>query len=349
MDVSTADTHMVVIKYIVLFMLAIGMAHASEITEAFKAKKYGRIVEIYRANQNKNYSKQELVLIGYSLRKAGFYRQDTKLNIKLIQKEYAKEHKKLLAALKKGDTIDGAKYPEGIKVLYWNLMNDYGKIIEGYDNSSQLIKKDHQHYLAFSKLLSELEFRESTVDKFNDKIVAHIQYLENKVYKFSASFYAQYVSWQNEVTLKGPKTSDLIITNRGSCIGGDVGVENYLWHFYFDGCLLAGAGAVSAASSIVNYQQSNVPAYGIKAGPAVSMIVSSSKSRIGIKLPVIYTLQDVQEPTNNGYSIEKDSPLSVAATLYSRWQFGSWYFNTEFGQYIQDEQTIWALGLGKSF
>lgn len=335
-----------------IFMLFISLAsHASDVSDAFKSKNYRRVVDIYKDAPNRSYSTNDLIYISYSLRKAGFYRQDIKLNVRLIKKKYAKYHKDLLIKLRKGDTIDGDDYPDALKVLYWNLMNDYGKIIEGYSDQSQLIKKDHQHYLVFSKLLSELEFRESKVDKFNDKILAHLQYLENKIYRFSSSLYLQYISWQTESELKGPtSTTGLIITNRGACAGGDIGVENYLFHFYMDGCVFAGSGGVSAdSSSPITYQQSNVPAVGLKAGPGVSMIVSSSKSRIGFKLPVIYTVQELQEPNNAGYSLDSKTSFSVIGSLYSRWQFKKWYFQTEFGKYLQEEQTFWGLGIGKNF
>lgn len=338
-------------KFLFIFMLCIGAASANDISEAFATKDYRRISDIYRDNQKRAYSKKDLILISYSLRKLGFYRQDIKLSIRLIKKEYPRHHKKLLSDVSKGETIDGDDYPEALKVLYWNLMNDYGNILESYKSASTLIKKDHQHYLIFSKILSELEFREGKVDKYNDKIVAHIQYLENKVYRFSKSLSFQYMSWQQESTLESATTkTGLVVTNRGICVGGDMGVENSFYHFYVDGCMFAGSGGVSSdASSPIKYQQSNVPAFGAKFAPGASMIVSSSGSRIGLKLPVIYSIQKLQEPSNTAFDIKSESPLSFVASLYSRWQFQRWYFQTEFGKYIQTEQTYWGLGIGKKF
>jgi hypothetical protein len=79
------------------------------------------------------------------------------------------------------------------------------------------------------------------------------------------------------------------------------------------------------------------------------MIVSSSGSRIGVRLPVIYTYQKLQDPKSDNYNIEQNEPLDYVASLYSRWQFKTWYFQTEFGKYLQAEQTYWGLGLGKNF
>ena len=350
MDVSGADTYMAMMKILALFIFIVNTAFASDVTDAFKRKDFKQISQIYRDNPRRAYSTKDLIYISYSLRKLGFFRQDIKLNIRLINKRYIRYHKKLLKDVARGETIDGDDYPNALKVLYWNLMNDYGRILESYKNTSTLIKKDHQHYLVFSKLLSELEFREGKVDKYNDRIVAHIQSLQDQVYKVSKSLSFQYLSWQNEVTLSGPKDTGLVITNRGVCAGGDIGWENAFYHFYLDGCFFAGSGGVSSdGSTPAEYQQSNVPAYGAKLAPGASMIVASSGSRIGFRVPLIYTLQNLQDPKSDDYTVSIDDPLSFAGALYSRWQFKNWYFQTEFGKYIQKEQTYWGLGIGKKF
>jgi hypothetical protein len=338
-------------KLIFLFIMLINPALASDITDAFESKDYQRISDIYRDNQSREFTSKEIILISYSLRKLGFYRQDIKLNIKLINKKYLELHQKLLQQVSKGETVDAEEYPEALKVLYWNLMNDLGNILESYKDASTLIKKDHQHYLVFSKLLSELEFREGKVDKFNDRIVAHILFLESSVYKFSKSLSFQYISWQTETNLESPGSKlGLLITNRGLCIGGDAGIENAFYHFYMDGCFFAGSGGVSSdANAPITYKQANVPAFGAKFGPGASMIVSSSGSRIGIRIPVIYTLQKLQAPANNNYTVKSVSPISIVTSLYSRWQFQRWYFQTEFGKYVQTEQTYWGLGIGMNF
>jgi hypothetical protein len=338
-------------KYIFLFIIFISSAVASDISDAFQNKDYKRVSDIYRDDQSRDFTKRELIYISYSLRELKFFRQDIKLNVRLIKKNYADAHRKLLKQVANSETVDGEEYPDALKVLYWNLMNDYGRILESYKDLSTLIKKDHQHYLIFSKLLSELEFRESKVDKFNDQIIAYINYLEKKVYKSSLSLSFQYISWQTTSSLQGINTkTSLLITNRGLCVGGDAGIENAFYHFYVDGCVFAGSGGVSSdASSPIKYEQSNVTAYGAKFGPGASMIVSPSGSRIGLRLPLIYTFQKLQEPANSAYNIKALSPLSVVASLYSRWQFQYWYFQTEFGKYLQTEQTYWGLGIGTKF
>lgn len=328
-------------------------ATAGALEVAFKAKDYNKISETYRNNMQANYSREQLVMISYSLRKLGFFRQDIKLNIRLVKKHYGRQHNRLLAAIKRGDTIDGDDYPEALKVLYWNLFTSYGQILKGYDHDSSLVEKDNKYFTLFSKLLSELEFREGKVDKYNDTIIAHRQYLTNKIYHFKKSWSVQYVSWQQDATLKHATAGEgsLIITNKGLCAGGDMGYENYRWHFYVDGCFLYGSGGVKNNDQdlIDNYQQSNVPAYGFKGGPGASLIVSSSRSRIGLRIPMIYSVQKLTTPTDPGYSVDQGPAFAFIGSLYSRWQFDKWYFQTEFGKYIQQEQTFWGLGFGKEF
>ncbi len=343
---------MVMMKIILLIIMLASSAWAQDVQDAFKKKDYLQVTEIFKENPSRNFNRKELIMVSYSLRKQGFYRQDVKMNIRLIKKEYERYHKRLLAQIKAGDTIDSDDYPEALKVLYWNLMNAYGNIILGYEDQSQLIKKDHEHYLMFAKILSELEFREGKVDKLNDKISAHIIMLANKIYKFSSSWYLQYMSWQQESQLKGPNVStNLIVTNKGFCLGGDLGYENARYHWYVDGCAFFGSGGVSAdaTGSGISYQQSNVPSYGLKFGPGASLIVSSSKSRIGFKIPIVYNSQRLTNPGQPGFSIQSESAISIATSIYSRWQFDKWYFQTEFGKYVDREATIWTLGIGRNF
>jgi len=338
--------------FLSLFMVNVEAA-SSGLREAIKSKNYQQISDTYQKDMQKNYSREELIIISYSLRKLKFFRQDIKLNIRIIKKHYSAKHQKLLNSIKRGDSIDGDDYPEALKVLYWNLFTSYGEIIKGYDEDSKLVEADNKYFSLFSKILTELEFREGKVDKYNDTIIAHRQYLTNKIYHFKKSWSLLYVSWQQDATLKSDtgEEAGLIVTNKGICVGGDVGYENYLYHFYFDGCLLYGSGGVKNNDQdlIENYQQSNVPAYGIKAGPGASIIVSSSKSRIGIKLPMIYSVQKLTTPSDPGFSIDQDASLTFIGSLYSRWQFNKWYFQTEFGKYLKQEQTFWGLGIGKEF
>ena len=341
-----------VVKLFFILILLCRAAYGADILDEFKKKDYSGVHRIYQENPSQNFSRKELIMISYSLRKLKFYRQDVKLNVRLIKKEYNQYHRRVLKQIKDGDTIDSDQYPEALKVLYWNLMNAYGSVILSYEDHSKLIKKDHEHYLVFVKILSEFEFREGKVDKLNDRISAHILLLQNKVYKFSRSISFQYISWQQESQLEGPSglSTSLTVTNRGFCLGGDIGYENASYHWYVDGCAFFGSGGVAADSgSGVNYKQSNIPAYGLKFGPGVSAIVSSTKSRVGLRIPIVYNVQKLQNPGQDGFNIDPESAISFATALYSRWQFDKWYLESEFGKYVDREATIWTLGIGRQF
>jgi len=350
MDVLAAGPLMVMRNIFLLFIIFPLNSIASDILNAYNTKDFARITQIYAQSPERAYDDKELILISHSLRKEGFNRQDIKLNVRLIKQKYLREHQKLVKAIKDGDSIDGSEYTEGLKIVYWNLLQDYGKIIEGYSNVSQLIDKDHKAFLQYNKILSNLEFRESQVDKLSDKLMAHIQDLQERVYKFSWSLSATYVSWQQFAKLTyATGKSHLTITNQGNCLGGDAGYENRYYHFYFDGCFLYGAGNVQGETSGPTYQQSSIAAYGLKAGPGVSMIVSSSRSRIGVKLPLIANYQKLSQPADTTATVKEESPLSAMLSLYSRWQFNKWYFQTEFGKYVNNDASFWGLGAGRSF
>lgn len=355
MDVRVANALMAIRFVLILFMI-LNVAYASEVTKHYKAKNYRAVSDYYRDHKKENYSKAELAVISYSLRKLGFYRQDIKLNIRLVNKLYKKQHEKLLLAIKRGDTVDSDDYPKALPVLYWNIFSSYGAIIKGYKQEGKRLDDDQKHFKLFSKILSELEYREGKVDKFNDLVIAHRQYLTDKIYRFKASWSVQYVSFQNESTLTASngKEASLIVTNRGLCAGGDAGIENHRYHFYVDACFLYGDGNVknNDTSVIQKYQQSNVPAMGLKFGPGASVIVSSSRSRLGIRVPMVYSTQKLEDPPADGattFKIKQESPLSIITSMYSRWQFDKFYIQTEFGKYVSKELTFWSLGFGKEF
>jgi len=329
--------------------MLIPTVHAKGLREYFKEKNFETVAKMYNDEPAADYTEKEYVIISYSLRKLDRYRDDVKVIIKLVKKFYTQKHKELLTSIKDGKTIDGDDVPEPLKIHYWNLLADYSKIITKQKEKSNSLTKDHSYFKAFSKILSEVEFREAKVDKINDAVIAHFQWLENKIYHFKSSLYVQYVSWQQTGHLRSPtEVFGLIITNQGTCLGGDIGIENYLFHFYLDGCYLYGSGGVQSLEGI-NYQQSNLPAYGAKIGPGISMIVSSSKSRIGIKFPLLYSTQKLTAPTEPGYTISENSQTTLLTTLYSRWQFDKWYISTEFGKYVNREETFWGLGAGREF
>ncbi len=338
------------IKLLILSFLYSGFLWAGPVEQMVAGKRYAELSRYYLSNTKRNFTRKQLILISDALRRQRLFREDIRLNIQLMNKYYKKQHVRLLKDIKASNTIDPDDYPISQKIIYWIIISDYANILTKYEKRSPALEKDYRFFQIFSKMLVDMEFRESKVDKINNKVNNHLEYLTNKVYRFAGSYNLQYVSWQREAILTGPlRDTSLNVTNRGYCLGGDMGMENHLFHFYLDGCFLFGSGGVKSTDSSVEYQQSNVGAYGFKAGPGASLIVSSSKSRIGFKVPVIYTIQRYQNPNSTQFSIEEKSPFSFMTTLFSRFQFGKTYFQTEFGKYIQKEEIFWGLGIGREF
>lgn len=353
MDVSLSNSRVAVMRSLLLILLITfsSTAFSKNLKLMVERQEYKKVVSYYNLNKKKDFTKHEYALISYSMRKLKMLRQDISLNVRQINRYFKAEHQKLLKETKASNTIDPDEYPKNLKITYWIILTDLGEILQKYKTRSKNFNKDYLYFQTFSKMLVDLEFRESKVDKINNKVNTHLEYIVNKIYKFSSSVSLQYVSWQRNATLNGPDGStNLNVTNRGYCLGGDAGIENHLFHFYVDGCFLAGSGGVKNIDNPdVSYQQSNVKAMGLKFGPGASMIVSSSKSRIGVRLPIIYTIQRFTNPGDGFYAVEETSPLSFMGTLYSRFQFEKWYLQTEFGKYMQKEEIFWGLGIGKQF
>lgn len=339
------------ILFILLILLLTPIARAGLIPQYFRAKDYGKVIQEFERKKRMKFSRQEFVMISYALRSQRKYREDLLLNARFVKYYFPKEHVRLLRDVRDSNTIDPDEYSKSQKLIYWILFTDYVQILSRATDRSQVNQKDLKYMQMFSKLLEGLEFRESKVDRLNTKINNHLQYLEDKVYHFEGSLFLNYMTWQRDVSLENATSkSTLLVTNKGYCLGGDAGISNYRFHFFMDGCFMLGSGGVSNTNPPPEYEQSNVRVMGLKAGPGASIIVSDSRSRLGIKFPFIYNIQRFQNPpSGTGYTVEELNPLSIMATLYSRFQFGKWYLQTEFGKYINEERSVWALGFGKEF
>lgn len=326
---------------------------AEDIRTKFKNKKYHEIAALY---DNKSvYRKlptKDIILVSYSLRAVGRFRDDAKIVASLIKKHHATDHQKIHDSIKKKETLDSEDYPKSLLTLYWNLYNDYAAIILSHQKNNPLLEKDKKYFQTFRTILSELEFREGKVEKTNDKVMEHLQYLIDLEYHYVRNWSISYVSWQTSSDLlrtSNNTTTKLIVTNQGLCVGGDFGIENGFYHFALEGCGLFGSGGVSSfANDSVTYQQ-NLSAFGFKVGPSIYKIVSSSKTRLGISLPVIYTSQKLTQPEATEYIVSEIKPISFVPTLIARWQFDKWFVKTEFGQYIGKSEVFWGLGTGRAF
>lgn len=341
------------IKIILLILTLSSAAHASNIEQAFKRKNYKAVIKTYLQSPEKRWTYSEMIKISYSLRKDSLYRQSIRLSLKILNVRFKKKHQEVIRKVRKSEMLDPEAFPKAMKILYWNIFRDYSQIIKQDEKITPLLEKDLKHFTFFHKVLTDLEFRENKIDKTNDEINAHVKGIKDRIYRLSYSMSFQYVSWQRSAFLYSTTNDDkfdLLITNEGYCLGGDVGLENEFHHFFADGCLLIGAGGASSHDPQgPTYKQPAVPAYGFKGGLGYSKIVSSSKSRIGIKLPFIFTVQSLDAPLDETFSVDSRPQIDFLLSLYSRWHLDKWYFQTEFGKYLQKEDVFWGLGLGRSF
>lgn len=340
-------------KILILLMLFFSQSvFASKVEELFKEKKYQEVASLFQDSRFNSLSAKDMILVSYSLRALGRYRDNTRLIVSMIKKLYSKEHSEIYKKIQNKVTLDAADYPKPLLFLYWNMYNDYAYIIKSYTKSNSQLNKDKSHFQYFRNILSELEFREGKVEKTNDQVTSHLQYLKDIEYNFSSSLQVQYISWQYSATITRNSTgrkTDLIVTNQGTCLGGDIGVESGFYQYSLEGCFLTGSGGVTSyGTSEVTYKQ-NLTAYGIKIGPSAYKIVSSSKSRIGISLPILFTSQKMTQPEDTDYVVNQESLINFVPTLNARWQFDKWYLKTEFGQYFGKKETLWALGVGRQF
>jgi hypothetical protein len=263
---------------------------------------------------------------------------------------YKQEHQHVLETIKDGNTLDPDSVSENLKLLYWKAFENYAMTIKEFDQDSPELRRNYIQFSFFKEILTSLEFRENKVDKESDEVLSHIKYLEDKVYRISKNLFIDYISWQRQINLTTPSgSSDLTISNKGFCSGGDVGYENKFFHYFTDACFLYGSGSAGSVNTNPTYQQGNIPAYGMKVSLAAGYFVSAHKTEIGLKIPMLYSLQQLTNPSQPGYQVNQGSPFSMMASLYSRWPFGAWFFQTEFGKYFDQDATIWSLGGGYKF
>lgn len=313
---------MVIIKYLLLFLLC--------------------SPNVYAASQ----SLTEASAKSSALRKERKFREDAILNQQLIKDHFKDEHSKLTRAVKNNESIDSVS-PE-LQRLYLLIYSDYSLLIRHQKSPSEQLFKDQKKFLGYYQLLDGLEIKPRQVNSINDKVTAHIASLKGSVYKTSRSFYLQYISWQEKSQLSNVTlgtNEKLLITNKGFCLGGDYGIENEKYHFYVDGCALLGSGTVSGV-----YNQASLPFFGAKIAPGASLISSSSKSRVGLKLPFLYSSQTISDFEANGsaYVVKKKDNFFISSALYSRWYFKQFYVDLELGKFIMQPEAYWGLGFGWS-
>lgn len=340
-------------KLLILILFFSFQVKANELDNLYKARRFADIVKQYNtAEKVEKLTARDTLIVSYSYKALGKYREDAKIIAALIKRIHAIDHKKIYTLIQEKETIESDEYSNSLKMLYWNIYNSYGQILLSYKKRNAQFEKDYQIFQTFRTILSELEFREGKVEKLNDKVMTQDQYLKDLEYHFVRNISLTYLSWQvsaNLVRTTNNHQTKLLVTNQGPCVGGDIGYENGFNHFSLDGCFFYGSGtANSIDSNVVNYKQT-IAAYGLKFGPSYSRIISSSKTRFGTAVSLVFNTQSFTDPDDPEYKIDKKSSLSIYPAIFARWQFGQWFFKSEFGGFIGQNEVIWGLGIGHSF
>lgn len=270
-----------------------------------------------------------------------------------INKKHKKENTRLLKAMEAEDEIDSEKYSDELKDIYWKFYESQSGRILDAKKLSDKVKALQEEFLKKKGPLVALEHNEDEADKLEEKVVAHMKLLHDKIYHKNKYVFIDYVSWQREASIKSATArTPLIITSHGVCAGGGWGYQNAFYHVFLDGCFMYGYGNVGAEVSSLTYKQSNIPTYGFKASVGAGMIVSSLGAEVGLKLPVLYSHLELDRPDQNkfpGYKVDEETPFMPMASLYSRWPVQKWFIQTEFAKVIGKDLTLWALGAGHTF
>jgi hypothetical protein len=274
---------------------------------------------------------------------------DVKKNQKLIQSKYLKEEIKLKKLIKESETVAPEEFPEDYKKTNFKIFGALSKILINSTKPSPESSPQRKLFLIYREKLSNLEYQESKVEKIYDLIQSHFKNLEEMQYRPAFRFFIDYISWQYDAVLKGPSDQyDLVVTNKGICPGASYSQENKYFSFFVDACYLFTSGGVSSDAGPVTYVQDNVLATGVKTSLGMGVFVSSSRSEIGFKIPVIYAVQKLEDPPGN-YTVQEGNNIMTMAGIYSRWPVGSYFFQTEFSKYLMEDELLWSLGLGYKF
>ncbi len=329
------------------------------VKEMFQDKQYEKVVKIFQKNQkHPAYYKDINVLAKtfYSLLKEKQYRPAVELQVRYLKLKFTKKHLDLTKKLKAGEEIDGDSISDKQKILYWKMLVSYSEIIKTHKKESELLEKDVKKFEQIRKILNALEFREGKVDKIQTSVQGHLQYLKDKVYSETTRMVLQYVSWQrNADIITSTRKIPLIVTNVGICAGAEYGWSNKFYHFFGDGCFLFGGGTVTAKAGASTYKQGGLGLQGAKLGLGAGKYVSSSQSEIGIKLPIMVVNQNIQAPPTSftecsaGCSTSGNSSFLISTSLYGRFPVGRWTFDTEFGRFITQDNSLWSLGVSFSY
>lgn len=343
--------------HLFFFLPAWSQINVDHIKKMRDKKDYTAIAKIYLQNKNHNIYKTSIEIADITseaLDKKKLYLESSKLKLKMIKTYYGPQHKDILNKIKSKASINLSQYPESLMILYTGIYQNLG------DAVINLKKSDHRNkiYRIFNsmrKVLEALEYQESKIEEITEKTNNFLKNEEEKVYRFSNSLFIKRTSWQDSTDFYvADVVSQVLISNSGTCLGGDIGYENISYRVFSDGCVLIGQGTVHAQNNLT-YQQANVPVSALQLAVGAGMFVSISRSELGFKIPISLLSQSLTAPSpydpgcSSGCKIGSPSKTLINLSLYGKWQFKNIYFLTEYGKNIKNDNIMWSLGLGYKF
>lgn len=234
------------------------------------------------------------------------------------------------------------------KESVWQRFEESGNEILRSDRITPEISKKHEELKKDQSELEDLEYKENETESLSTKVEAHLKNLEAKIYQKNFELNLTYLSFQREADFKSPTAqSKLIITNDVFCLGGAYGVANQKYHYFVDGCAFYGKANVGSVKNTVTYQQDTIDTYGAKISPAAGIFVSSIRSEVGLKIPILYTHQKLTRPSNT--SLKEGSDIEAVASFYYRFPVEKWFLQMEYGKFLSQDTTMWGLGTGFIF
>jgi|GEM_PF-1476805 len=323
----------------------------NEIARLYQQKKYRLVVRKYLVNRKAvlhDYRTALLVNIAYE--KLREYPEALTLNFDYIRANFQAENSRLKSEFRNNQAPDPANYPVQFQSVFFRIYGDYSQEILGATWQGGVSKRNLSAFEQYKKALDAFGYQAEAVQNIHDRVENHLKLLEKKKYRWRPRVFLDYISWQTSAALIGPfETTALLATNMGLCPGVGISYESGFWALSFDLSYLRGSGGVSATQGLVQYQQSDVAATGFKAALGAGMIVSESRSELGLRLTVLDVSQSLARPDTSGYSIDQPNSISEVISIYSRWTFDHFYLQSDFGRYFKRPATLWSLGFGYSF
>lgn len=230
----------------------------------------------------------------------------------------------------------------------WLHFQSLGEEILKSEEVNQSLKEKHEEFTSERKKLETMAFKEDEADRLDTKVDEHLKTLSEKKYLKGYEVAVSYFSFQLLTDFKNAGgASKIIVTNNVFCIGGAYGTSNKNFHYWVDGCAFYGKGNAGSVENKITFEQDNLDTYGTRISPAVGFFVSSLRSELGFKLPLLYTHQKITEPANA--SLKASSSVQALASFYYRFPVNQWFFQMEFGKFLSQDTTLWGFGGGLSF